>query len=215
MFDYFSDKAEEMYIKHVESSLEAFDAGFASAAAKKRCLEDLSGAYNIMRSQIEDGYIDLRNSGVMTDNEIHELYWGCPSTLNNWRSKHTITYMKDFPTQVERIELLVDMRNSVKETEVVKVVPKNAEYKEQVEKIEKSLKEIFEYKIESYERTLKIAELFKGIPVYVQPHMCFMNNGTRYVRYFYYVHGKLTALSTIMEAVHTHSELHPELYEEK
>lgn len=215
MFDYSSDKAERIYSKHIETALEAFDAGFSSAASKKRCFELLNAAYDIVRHQISHGYLDLRNSGVMTDDEIHELYYGVPFGLHQWRSKHSDAYKKDFPTQVERIESLVVIRNSVKETEIVKVAPKNAEYKEQVERIEKSLHEIFEARMESYERTLRIAELFKGLHVSVHPHMCYMNNGTKYVRYFYYVHGKLTALSTIMAAVQTHAENHPELYKEK
>jgi hypothetical protein len=53
-----------------------------------------------------------------------------------------------------------------------------------------------------YNRGLRLAEVFKYLPISVTPHWVFRDGG-RFIRYFYFMAGKLTALNTILAVMQT------------
>lgn len=184
-------------MNRIEKALDLFNKGFHTKADQKRCLELVSRHYEEVRHKITDGFLNMRNAGTMTDEEMSPLYYDFPYGLHQIRPKHSVIYSIYFPEEMTEIEYLVQLRNTVKEAPIVKIVSETVEQKEKVEKIEKSLKEIFEHNMNECNRGLRLAELFKYLPISVTPHWVFRDGG-RFIRYFYFMAGKLTALNTIL-----------------
>jgi hypothetical protein len=186
-----------------ERAIVAFNKGFNTMADKKRCLEDVSRAYDVARHLISDGLLNLRSTGAMTDEDMQPLYWAVPFQLNHYRPKHSDMFRGFFPEAVETIEYLVQLREQVKAQPIVKVAPKvSVEQAIKVEYIEKTLAQIFAYNMAQYERGLKINEVFGGLHVSVTPHWVFRDGG-KFIRYFYFMEGKMTALNTILAVMQT------------
>lgn len=196
---------------YVDKSLNMYNAGFTTKAAQKQALDYLSRAYEKIRDNIGYKILDIRNAKFNIFEEIDpecnrltDLYYLLPYNLCHYRTiKHGEQLIDMFPEMVAQMEYLFELYTTIKSADIHKVAPKICN-QEEVIRIEKTLSEIFAASKESFDRTMRLAELFKGVPVSVTPHMVWMNNGTRYVRYFYYVAGKMTALNTIIAAMETY-----------
>jgi hypothetical protein len=187
---------------HIEKALDLFNKGFCTKADQKRCQEQVSRAFEKLRHNVMNGLLDLRNDCKMSDEDMSPLYYDFPMDLHQYRPlKHSPKYFALFPEEVKEIEYLVELRNQVKATPIVKVVVDKV-YEEKVARIEKSLFEICQAQLDSYERGLEFAKLFGGLHVSVTPHWVHRDGG-RFIRYFYYMNYKLTALNTILAIMQT------------
>lgn len=201
--------------QYVSSASEALAAGFASEAARKRANENITRAYDQLCSNVRKALLDARGPCVkdakgeplIVDGRIvwpdpeaeaanSALYWSVPSNLPKAISrKHDglIPYGYD-------IAALIELRAQIKAAEIIKVERPEAEIEAKSEQVRKSITEWLEARKASYVETLDVARLFNGLPVTVTAHYVHGHKGGCWLRHFYYVRGKLTALQVIMAA---------------
>jgi len=192
----------------IDKALAAFNAGFTTKAAKKRALDLVSTEFrNEVYDVIMNALLDSRPENCHTHEwrqsekglAWNELYWNVPSYPHEWKGKHSYIHNPLCPEAVETAEKLVEMRDMIKDAEVVKVEKSASKIK--IEKIEKSLKEILEKRKESYLTGVRLTEYFGKLDVYGNTHLVVHESGTVFVRTFWYLHGRFTALNVII-AVH-------------
>jgi hypothetical protein len=176
---------------YTDEAIELFNQGFNSKASQKRALECLNRSYDDIRRKITNDLLDRRSKKEIEEVQFDHLYWSIPYDLHQFRAKHVETFSNLYADDVKEIQILVELRITIKSAPINKV---EHTVNEHVERVEKSLREIYEAKLESYERGLRIARLFNGLPVNVTPH--YVNHeGSLYFRCFYYLYGKMTALN--------------------
>ena len=202
------------YQYYTDYAIELWEEGFNSKASKKRCLEKLSYAYEDLTKKINNIYRLVPRE--VRDDAWEELYWMIPHNLFQWKDKHSQAHVYyGIPVYVKEIDSLVELRIAVKETEIVP--PVKSEEKIKKEKIEKTIEEIMErHRVKFLEAYSLTEELFPllGLQVYVNSHWVTNQFGTTFVRNFFYLNDKLTALNTIMAVAGKHKRNHPELYKE-
>lgn len=183
--------------RYTSEAADLFEAGFMSKAAKKRALESASRAYEEIRGIVMSEILDRRTAE--NEEENRALYWAVPMDLHLVRDKH-FALLADFPIYA-RARDLVALRNEIK-TATIAAIPVNTQA-EKVETIRRSIIEELEARHANFVEGLDLSKRLGGLSVYANAHYCFMQNGTRYVRYFFYLHGKLTALNSIMAIAET------------
>jgi hypothetical protein len=105
-----------------------------------------------------------------------------------------LTAIPSLKDQVQQIEELLELRNTMKDAEIVQ--PTKTVSAE--EKIMMSIKEIMELRKTQYERGLNLYDLFNGLPVTANVHYVTNQHGTTFLRAFYYMSGVLTPLNVIV-----------------
>tara|TARA_R110000744_G_scaffold167098_1_gene284441 strand:- start:25 stop:714 length:690 start_codon:yes stop_codon:yes gene_type:complete len=213
------------YKYYTDYALELWEEGFNSKASKKRCLEKLSYAFENIVGGISGGYSTERMYDQKISREL-ELYWAVPHNLFQWSAKkikmHTDFYNEGNSANGERMidcikiaNKLAELRVAVKETEIVPPIKSEEKIKKQ--KIEKTIEEIMERHnvkfLEAYSLTEELFPLL-GLQIYVNSHWVTNQFGTTFIRNFFYLNDKLTALHTIMAVAQKHERNHPELYKE-
>ena len=192
-------------------AIDQWNKGFTSKASKKDALQKLNYSYSHLREDLH--YILLTVDMDTRKMEVwNELYWGSPSDLHCWREKHSILFGELFEEIVEEIEVLFELRTAMKETEVVP--PVKIETPEQIKanKVEKTIEEIMEGHKERFLNGYSLTEEFGGLEVTANSHWGMNQHGTQFIRTFYYLFGKVTALNTICAIAGKHKDEHPELY---
>lgn len=99
-----------------------FEAGFTTKSAQKDSLSDLGIAYSLLAGNIRSLCLVPPNE-ARTD-EQDNVYWSIPFNLHQWRAKHTALVLGVFPEAVSitvQIEELVELRNTIKSAEIVRV----------------------------------------------------------------------------------------------
>jgi hypothetical protein len=187
---------------YIEKALVLFNNGFSTMADKKRCNEMVSRAYDALHDVIMTSVLDKRDNMELTDEGSSVYYWSVPAQISHYNLKKTYAFVELFPETVEIIKYLIELRNEIKNALIVKVESKSKANEEKIERVERSLKEIFEKNMANYKRGLEIAKIFGGLLVHVTPHYVHRDGG-RFVRYFYFMAGKLTALNTILACMQT------------
>ena len=186
---------------YVNRANEKFEAGFTTVALQKDALQDLGRAYDILKQNIQDFYLAIpRNE---TTQEHENVYWGLAGYLNNWKAKHTALVLSVFPQAevfTSQIETLVELRNTIKLAEIVKV---ERTTNPKVESISKSVSEIIALRKSQFERGVKLYDIFNGLPVTATWHYVTNQFGTSFIRVFYYMAGKLTPLNMIVAVLET------------
>lgn len=183
---------------YIDRANEAFEAGFSSKSAKIEALQDVSRAYTTLACSIKD---EILNRGIEQE-ELHSLYWNIPMYVHAWRAKHTHQVLNVLPEMAgvaKQIEMLVDLRISVKDADVVPA--KRDTNKEEIERVSLSVRELMDRRKEQYNAALDLKEVFGGLPVTANVHVVVNQHGTRYIRAFYYLYNKLTPLSVIIAAL--------------
>ena len=144
----------------IEKAIDLFNKGFYTKADQKRCLELISRHYEGVHTTITHGLLKLRDENKMANDENFDaLYWGIPYSLHQIRPKHSDMFSDLFPNEVKEIEYLVKLRNEVKSAPILKFVSETKEMEEKVERIEKSLKEIFQHNMDMGNYLLKKFQL--------------------------------------------------------
>lgn len=179
----------------------AFEAGFASKAAKQAALGDITRAYELLRAEITSLVLNIAHDERTAAH--NDVYWDLPSYPHQWKAKHRTLSLSVFP-QTEaicgQIEELVAFRAAVKDAEVVKV---ERQADERVERVQKSIRHMMEQRQADYARGLDLSKLFGGLSVTANVHLVTNQHGTTFLRAFYFMHGRMTALSVIMAVVQT------------
>jgi len=163
-------------MSHLDKAIELFNVGFTSKASQKRALGYLNSCYDVQTNQIREKLIAKKSLRDLS----HE-----------------------FSEQVEVIVRIVELRQAIKDAEINKPEPKTDAKKEAVLT---SIKEMLEKRKASYLRGVDLAEMFNGLQVSVSAHYVTNEQGTTFIRHFFYLFGKLTALNTIIAVAEKHNE---------
>lgn len=177
---------------YTDAALTALNAGFTSKADAQRASADINRAYDLHKCAIRDGLLADRTIANWND-----LYWGIPDYPHNWKPRHSEAFAA-WADEVAAIEKLVDLRAAVKAAPIVPPAP-NAE-KARVEAITTSIRDLLTRRGEQYNRALRLAEVFGGLPVTANVHLVTNEHGTTFLRAFYYLAGEFTPLNVILAA---------------
>jgi hypothetical protein len=197
-----NNKMKEKALDRIDRVNDALNAGFKSKSAKNNSLADLRRAYEFLTSVSHKGgmmsdLLDMfpnRFADEYENKEFQELYYGIP-LFHLWKDKHSDIYNAYFPNRVAMIEMLVNMRQLVKDAPVIKV--EKSETKERIEKIQKSLREELEFRKTQYQEGMNLAEIV-GPNVTANVHLVHGHRGTVFVRAFYYLNGEFMPLNMII-----------------
>jgi hypothetical protein len=189
---------------YVNRANEKFEAGFTTMASKNDALQDLGRAYEMLTESIKALYLAIPYAD-RTEAQ-NDVYWGLANYLNNWKAKHTALVLNVFPQAevfTSQIETLVEVRNTIKSAEIVKV---ERSANPRVETISKSVADIIALRKSQFERGVQLYDIFNGLPVTATWHYVTNQFGTSFIRVFYYMAGKLTPLNTIVAVLDAKSE---------
>ena len=167
---------------------------YASKAEQKRELEQLNRQYHKINEAMQTKQLEARRDNG--DPALMELYWERPHDLHQFTAKKRDMFRPYFPDEVAEIEALLELREAVKASEIRKVEA-NPQRKLE-DRITADLKALMERQERQYVTGLEMTRYFGTMPVSVNAHFVVNQYGTTFVRCFYYLHGKLTALNTIM-----------------
>lgn len=206
--------------KRLDSVAEALTKNFASEAARKRAMEDLRSVYDEVKNAVMTEILnrmgprehDENFREIMTPEQevLNELYWSFP----DFQHVKPATFEKfaGYPL-MNVLEEIVQLRVAVKTMEVVKYEKPIEQVR--VERVQKSLAEQMQYRKEAFERGVELTHMFKRQGISVRGHYVIGHKGTIFPRFFYYLHGKLTALNTILAVAEETEEFMNEVYAEK
>ncbi|AZS26374.1 hypothetical protein [Vibrio anguillarum] len=194
----------DIYEDKLDKAVVAFNEGFTSQAAKKRTFDLINCAYDFLKTQFQDEILALRNQATDDGkkNELTELYWSIPY-LHNWKDKHDSLFSL-YPSFIEKMNKLVSLRLAVKESEILPSMKAKTDIDKKTEQVHQTVAEIMEKRRQQYVEGLELAQLFNGLNVSVNAHEVVNDKGTRFIRYFFYLNGKLTALNMIMAIAYEH-----------
>jgi len=98
---------------------------------------------------------------------------------------------------------LVELRRVFKESTVVKPAPKDDRISEKQKQVTETVVDMINRRVAQYHQAVELGRLFGNLPVSVTPHLVTNEHNTTFTRCFFYLSGKLTALSVIMAALDT------------
>lgn len=202
------------FIEYKEIAIELWNKGLVSKSSKTNALRHTSLSFECITDSIKDLLLDCTMAERNTE-PFNKLYWGLPSGLHQWREKHSILFSDRFSSQVKEIEDLVELRESIKNTDVIPPVKINSPEDKKEKEVLKSIEEIMETKKIQFLEGYKLAEIMGGLNVYVNSHYVINSYGTQFIRNFFYLNGKLTSLNTICAISCKHKEEYPELYKKE
>ena len=182
----------------------AFEAGFTSKAAKQAALGDITRAYELLRAEITSLVLNIAHDERTAAH--NDVYWNLPAYPHQWKAKHRTLSLSVFPQTAatcDQIEELAAFRAAVKDADVVKV---ERQANERVERVQKSIRDILEQRQADYARGLDLSKLFGGLSVTVNVHLVTNQHGTTFLRAFYFMHGRMTALGVILAVAQTLAE---------
>lgn len=192
---------------YLDEAMTAFEAGFLSEAARKRALESLNRAHNQIEESIRKVQLAYFHGMRHSDNgrpevpaeeqanydRITDLYYNFPA-LHVIKDKHFEAYA-EYP-QFAQMRELINLRNEIKAAEIVKHErPAN---EEKVEEVRKFVAKTMEERKAEFVAGVELAHIFKGLHVSVNAHWVYGHKGARFIRYFFYLNGRFTALNMIM-----------------
>jgi hypothetical protein len=179
-------KAQE-YRAQVE---EALSQPITSKAAQKRLLEALGRVY-------EWGFHQHLIDWTDTPEAPEGLtFWEVPIDLHHCAGKKFKSNFAAFPRLAE-LDALLELRNAVKEAEIVAVERKE----EVVEAVVREVRESLEAAKIRVGQHVSLAERW-GVGISVSPHYVRNVTGTLGFRVFWYLNGRLCSLNTIAAIVH-------------
>lgn len=188
---------------YITSATEKFEAGFTSKAAQKDALDCLNRAFAILtdgaRGDILTAAADrFPNARIDEAANVARIefantlgYWDLPDYPHLLRDKHEVMLNGRWDAAC----MVRDLRNAIKSAPVVKAERK-ADEREVA--IQKSIRDIMAMRRSQFERGLKVAELFGGLPVSVNVHLVTNQHGTTFLRAFYYLRGEMMPLNVIL-----------------
>lgn len=171
---------------------------YKSKAEQKRELDQVNRKFEKETDAMRNGMLNLRDKGNPV--LVNKYYYDLPHYPHQWNEGWSKVMSEYFPEEVREVEALVEMRNDIKNTPIdPKPEPKNKAEK----KIVESIKVIMERNKKNYIRGLELHEHFGTLNVYVNAHLVTNAYGTTFLRHFFYMDGKLTALNVILAVLQT------------
>lgn len=198
--------------RYMTEATQLLDAGFCTKSAQKRSLECLNRAYDATRDIVHNLAIEIARDNNL-GREKDDTTWGAyldelrqydmPFNLHEVRDRHLAAVDPIAPGSVQIVRELLDMRQLVKDTPVV---PKpRDDTKKRVEAIRLDLMEIIAKRREQYVEALDMARHFGGLPVSCNVHWVRHEQGTMFLRHYFYLRGKLTPLQVLLAAADTYA----------
>jgi hypothetical protein len=170
------------------------DGTFAAKAHQKEALGYLNLAYENVRNANQTWQLAPETRATDED------YWALPFDLHQIRDKHTRLFKDDLRADLAR---LVELRRVFKESTVVKPAPKDDRISEKQKQVTETVVDMINRRVAQYHQAVELGRIFGDLPVSVTPHLVTNEHNTTFTRCFYYLNGKLTALSVIMAALDT------------
>ena len=170
------------------------DGTFAAKAHQKEALGHLNRAYETILSANQTW--QLAPETRATDDD----YYSVPHDLHQIRDKHTRLFKDDLRADLAR---LVELRRVFKESIVVKPAPKDDRISAKQKQVTETVVDMINRRVAQYHQAVELGRLFGNLPVSVTPHLVTNEHNTTFTRCFFYLSGKLTALSVIMAALDT------------
>lgn len=200
---------------YMTSAMESFEAGFTTKAAQKDALDDLNRAFDELRNAAQKAILDEGNAlfayqtamGKSEDEawklrseRINALgYYSVPSYPHQLRDKH----LAMFGENAARATEVRDLREAIKAAPIVRVESEKAATDKVVAAVRESIIDTMQRHAKMYVDALDMGRQFGGLPVSVNAHWVINEHGTRFLRHFFYLRGKLTPLNVILAAAQT------------
>lgn len=187
---------------YIERAITAFDAGFATKAAKNDAMAFIGRAYELHAETIQRICLDVLHGPereTPRGRAVDEVYFSIPHYLHQWRDKHATMVLAQFPelaAMVAQIADLVELRETMKAAEVTRR-PARAQKSTLEVRAMQSLESLMALRKEQFATGLKIAEVFGTLPVTINSHWVTNEFGTSFLRTFWYLGGKLMPLNII------------------
>lgn len=169
---------------------------FKTKAEKKRALDVISHKFYKNADKFKLFILESRIANE--DDALKELYFNVPIYPHQWTEKKRGMF-SEYVTFCISSDILKRRYDKVKNTEigVSETVSKEVQ-------IKSDIYAIIQKRRESFVRGLDLADKFNGLQVHVNAHMVYCQNREPYVRHFFYLFGKLTALNTIIAVAEEH-----------
>lgn len=180
--------------RYFDAATDAFNAGFASKAAQQRALQDVGRAFDAVKEHVSAQL--LATPFDERDAAWKDLYWGMPPHAGAWNAKHAALYRR-YSWACQSMADLVALRNEIKAAPIVPPARTNI-VTETETKVRETLRDMIERKTAQFHEGVALVEIFGKLPVTVTPHWVVNDKGTGFIRCFYYLNGKLTALNVIL-----------------
>jgi hypothetical protein len=194
-------KNAERIAKRVTEAQEALETGFQSEAGRKRALQAIASAYDMIKNEVFAAVVEMVWNEI--PGETSEAYRARGERfasleipdLHHVKAKHFETFaaFEGF----EMVRDLIALRNAIKEAPVspIPVKPET----EKVEKVLKSVREMMESRKATFLHEVEMAHLFGGLRgVSLRTHYVHGHKGTVFLRTFWFLHGKLTPLNLLI-----------------
>lgn len=184
---------------YIAQAAAAFDAGFASEAARKNALADLGRAYDRAREDFmhaliaEHPHVD----GVGRGDLFETLYWGVPMYVHIWGPKQDALFAA-YPDLLAKVAECRDLRAAIKAADVAPR-PVRVDHPAAV-RVQKTLAEMMAARNVSYIAAVDLGHVLGRLPVSCAGHYCRNEGGTTWVRVDYYLRGRRTAFAVIAAA---------------
>lgn len=192
-------------IERVETRMvyahDMLEAGFASEAARKKALDKLNNAYEILQVHVSalianDIWNQIPGEG---DQEARSEMFNkaeLPFSLHHVREKHVMIFESYECGSI--VKDMLELRAAIKDAHVA-VVPKTDRIERKAAEVRQTIVQEMERRRARYIEELDIARMLGGkLNVTARSHYVIGHKGTKFVRSFFYLNGKLTALNTII-----------------
>lgn len=191
---------------YVDAALDAFNQGFTSKSAKQSALRDLGRAYEMLRDALHKAV--CASAPELSDPaNPSEAEWAArgdffranevPFELHQVRDRHLVLF-GTWTGNGDELRRLIELRATIKDAEVVP--PVKAEKSERLVRVEATLRDLMETRRAQYLEAVELGELFGRLPVTANTHWVINEHGTRFLRTYFYLRGKLTPLNVIVAA---------------
>jgi hypothetical protein len=176
------------YEFNVDRATAALEAGFATKAAQKDALADVATAYFRVREIASEAALAAKDDAT---------YWGLPFDIHQVReAKHAAFFGEEW----SRVAFLVDLRNAIKSSEIVRVESPNKAETELRARVERTISEEMARIGKQYADAIDLGRILKGLPVSANSHYVTNEFGTTFIRTFWYLNGELTRFNVIAAA---------------
>ena len=193
----------EKFDLYVNRATALFEAGFTSKAAQKDALDYLNRAFAILTDGARSDILTAAAAKFPTaaSEEAANMnrdafvnaqgYWDMPDYPHLLKHKHAVF----LATRWDAACMVAELRNAIKAAAIVKIERK---VNDREVAVQKSIRDIMAMRQSQFERGLKIADLFGGLPVSANVHLVTNQFGTTFLRAFYYLNGEMMPLNVII-----------------
>lgn len=190
------------YLRSIEKARELIDAGFPSKAAQKSAMQYLSRAYEVVRDDIlfggEDGLAHQSRDNLLAEGDYQVADAALPFDLHQFRDRKpgVAVLAERKPDHLALIQELARLRDTAKGMPIAPVVKPDDPIAELTKQIEAELTERMQAN-PSFDASKELSERVK-LPASGFPHVVTNSHGTTFLRWKYYLAGRVTALNTIV-----------------